>query len=154
MAALCDFRNVSRPRVRSSRQRTFARLRGLDPFDTFTDPITGAFMTKSILLLPILALATAGMSACSEKAQNDASTAANSIAGDVNETARKARDDTDAALSDAETRMDNFGQAAGEKADRLGDDADRAADRLGEKADRVGDRAGAAARDIGNEIDN
>lgn len=111
-------------------------------------------MTKTLALAPLFALAALGMSACSEKAQNDASTAANSIAGDVNDTARKARDDTDAALGAAEARMDNFGDTLSNKTAHLGDKADRAADRIGDKADRAADRAGAAAKDIGNEIEN
>jgi hypothetical protein len=129
-------------------------------------------MTNKIVFVPLLALAAIGMTACSEKAQTDTAAAANSIAGDVTETARKARDNTDAALGAAEQRMDNFGDSVGAKADRLGeradraadraeneadqagDKADRAADRIGDKANRAADRAGEAAKDIGREIEN
>lgn len=129
-------------------------------------------MTFKIVLVPMLAITAIGMSACSEKAQTDTAAAANSIAGDVTETARKARDDTDAALGAAEARMDNFGDTVSAKTDRLGEradraadqaeveadrageKADRAADRIGDKADRAADRAGEAAKDIGREIEN
>ncbi|PTS89943.1 hypothetical protein DBR17_02375 [Sphingomonas sp. HMWF008] len=90
---------------------------------------------KSSRILPLIALTSLALAACSPKAQSEAAETANTVEADANATAAEAVSDTDAALGAAETRIDN------------------AADVLGDKADRVADKTGAALKDLGNEIE-
>ncbi|WP_404368517.1 hypothetical protein AB5I39_14920 [Sphingomonas sp. MMS24-J45] len=90
---------------------------------------------KIYRILPLVALTTLALAACSPKAQSQAADTANTVEADANATAAKAVSDTDAALGAAETRIDN------------------AAEVLGNKADRVADTTSGAVKDIGNEIE-
>jgi hypothetical protein len=95
-----------------------------------------AQMTKSLAIVPLTVLVALGLCACTPKAQNEVSEAANAVAADANATAAQAVDDTDAALGAAESRIDNAGAV------------------LGNKADRIADKTGAALKDVGNEIED
>lgn len=64
-------------------------------------------MSKSLALLPLTLIAALGLAACSPKAQNEVSEAANTISADANATAAEAVADTDAALGAAENRIDD-----------------------------------------------
>ena len=86
-------------------------------------------MTK--FLLPIAVLALAG---CSQKAQDETATAANTMSADANATMAKATRDVDAAADKA------FGAA------------ENGMDNVGNAADDAKDKAGAALKDAGNEI--
>ena len=88
-------------------------------------------MTRFILPLAILALA-----GCSQKAQNEAATAANTMSADANATMAKAVKDTDAAADQA------FGAA------------ENGMDKIGNAATDARKKAGQAARDVGNEIED
>jgi hypothetical protein len=95
-------------------------------------------MRKSILV-SLAAVAALSMTACSQKAANETSEAADAVAADANATMSSAASDvhnaTDAAFGSAETHMD------------------RAADAMGNAADKAKTKTGAALRDMGNEID-
>lgn len=90
-------------------------------------------MTKA--LIP-LALATLALAACSQKAQDEAATAANTMSADANATMAKAVNDVDAAADKA------FGAA------------ENGMDKVGNATDDAKKKAGAALRDAGNEIED
>ena len=89
---------------------------------------------KTARILPLIALATLGLAACSPTAQNEAAEATDAVAADANATGAEAAEDTDAALGAAESRIDNVG------------------DVIGNTTDDVADRTGTALNDVGNEI--
>ncbi|WP_447728708.1 hypothetical protein [Sphingomonas koreensis] len=76
------------------------------------------------VLLPLAAIATLGLAACSDKAKNEAAEAANAIGADVNATMSAAEEDvkaaTDSALGDAENAADSIGNTVSEGADKVG----------------------------------
>ena len=86
-------------------------------------------MTK--FLLPIAFIALAG---CSQKAQNEAATAGNTMSADANATMAEANRDVDAAANKA------FGAA------------ENGMDKVGNVAADARDKAGQALKDTGNEI--
>ena len=91
-------------------------------------------MKKSIALALVVSLA-----ACSQKAQNEANEAADTISADANATMGEAVNDTDAAadkaLGSAEATMDNSAAA------------------IGNASDAARSKAGEALKDAGNEIE-
>ena len=88
-------------------------------------------MTK--LLLPLALLALAG---CSQKAQDETATAANTMSADANATMAKAASDVDAAADKA------FGAA------------ENGMDKIGNATTDAKSKAGAALKDAGNEIED
>ena len=83
---------------------------------------------------PVAILTALALGACSPKAKNETSEAANTMAADANATMAKAAGDVDAAFGAAENGID----AAGNKVDKATKDAKGA--------------AGATLKDMGNEI--
>ncbi len=90
-------------------------------------------MTKA--LIP-LALAGLVLAACSQKAQDEAATAANTMSADANATMTKAVNDTQAATDKA------FGAA------------ENSMDKIDNAARDAKNKAGAALKDVGNEIED
>jgi len=94
---------------------------------------------KKFLILPI-ALAAAGLTACSPAAKNETAEAADTIAADANATMEETIKDTDAAtdnaLGAAEATLDN-GAAA-----------------VGGATDKALDKTGQAMKDAGNAIED
>ena len=91
-------------------------------------------MTRT--LRPLALASLLGLAACSQKAQDEAATAANTMSADANATMAKAASDVDAAADKA------FGAA------------ENSIDKAGKAADTAKDKAGAALKDAGNEIDD
>ncbi|MEO5492478.1 MAG: hypothetical protein ABIR08_00450 [Sphingomonas sp.] len=91
-------------------------------------------MTKA--LIPLALVATLGLAACSQKAQDETATAANTMSADANATMAKAANDVDAAADKA------FGAA------------ENGMDKVGNTVDRTKDKTGAALKDVGNEIED
>ena len=85
-------------------------------------------------LLPLAAVAALGLTACSDKAQNEAAEAANAIGADVNATMGEAVQDvetaTDSALGAAENSADSIGNTVSEGADKVGNAVDAAGNEL------------------------
>ena len=133
-------------------------------------------MTRFILPLAILALA-----GCSQKAQNEAATAANTMSADANATMAKAVKDTDAVVLDH--RVPGVGvdehalvgpqrlgvvrvqarapaaEAAVQEVQRVAADqafgaAENGMDKIGNAATDARKKAGQAAKDVGNEIED
>ena len=96
---------------------------------------------KKAILLPIAAAAFA-LSACSDKAQNETSEAADSIAADANATMGEAVDDvaaaSDRAFDAAENGIDRAGAAIGNAADDAGRANDRGTRETGEHLEQAG----------------
>ena len=88
-------------------------------------------MTK--ILCPLVLLALAG---CSQKAPDEAATAANTMSADANATMAKAANDVDAAADKA------FGAA------------ENGMDKIGNATTDAKNKAGAALKDAGNEIED
>ncbi len=78
---------------------------------------------KKTILIATAATAALALSACSPKAQNESTQAANTMVSDMNATAADAINDVDVAtgnaLDSAANTMDNAGAAAGNAADKL-----------------------------------
>lgn len=91
-------------------------------------------MTSKIY--PVAILAILALTACSQKAQNETATAANTMAADANATMAKAAGDVNAAFGAAENGID----AAGNTVGKATGDAKNA--------------AGKALKDMGNEIED
>jgi hypothetical protein len=89
---------------------------------------------KTIVMLGAAALAVAGLSACSHKAQDEAGEAVNTSAADADATMGQAVNDVDAATDNA----------LGAAADRM----DSAGNKLDNAADDVGNGVAAASNDI------
>ena len=102
------------------------------------------FVTAGMALV-----AAAGLSACSQKAQNESAEAANAIGADASATTENAVGDvdtaTDQALGSAAATMDNAGDSIAAGADRTGN-------AISNGADRAADATGAALKDAGNAI--
>ena len=81
---------------------------------------------KKAILLPVAALAAFGLSACSQKAQNETAEAADSIAADVNATTSEAVQDVEAATDKALGAASNTIDDAGNAVDATGDSVDNA----------------------------
>jgi hypothetical protein len=88
-------------------------------------------MTK--IIFPLVLLALAG---CSQKAQDETATAANTMSADANATMAKAANDVDAAADKA------FGAA------------ENGMDKIGNATTDAKNKAGAALKDAGNEIED
>jgi hypothetical protein len=97
---------------------------------------------KKAMLLPFAAAAALALSACSDKAQNETSEAAESIAADANATMGEAIDDVEAAsdraFNAAENGLDRAGNAIGNATDDAGRAADRGARETGEELEEAG----------------
>lgn len=91
-------------------------------------------MTKAFI--PLALIAALGLAACSQKAQDEAATAANTMSADANATMAKAVNSMDAATDKA------FGAA------------ENSMDKVGAAADDAKKKAGAALKDVGNEIED
>lgn len=89
-------------------------------------------MTKALITLALVS--TLGLAACSQKAQDETATAANTMSADANATMAKAASDVDAAADKA------FGAA------------ENGMDKVGNAATDARNKAGAALKDVGNEI--
>jgi hypothetical protein len=76
------------------------------------------------VLLPLAAVAALGLTACSDKAKNEAAEAANAIGADANATMGEAAQDvqsaTESALGTAENAADSVGNTVSEGADKVG----------------------------------
>ena len=86
------------------------------------------------ILLPLAAVATLGLAACSDNAQNETAEAAEAVGADVNATMGEAAADveaaTEGAIDSAENAADRAGAAIESGADRAGNAADAAGDEL------------------------
>ena len=111
--------------------------------------------------LPILAsglaIALAGLSACSQKAKDDTTEAADSVAADANATMARAVNSVDAASDKAfgkgRDAVNEAGPSLKGAGDRAGNALDSAGDTVGDAADGAKHATGRALKKAGTKLD-